>query len=96
MAKHNLKVKNIFSFSKKAKKPIKLVKDKAIVNFLLEHMKPVKINFSKIKIPSFLNFIENEKKDSINSNIFQEENIQEGSPIVGVTLLNEFYDNVKK
>ena len=96
MVKHNLKVKNIFSFSKKAKKPIKLVKDKAIVNFLLEHMKPVKINFSKIKIPSFLNFIENEKKDSINSNIFQEENIQEGSPIVGVTLLNEFYDNVKK
>ena len=59
-------------------------------------MKPVKINFSKIKIPSFINFIENEKKDSINSNIFQEENIQEGSPIVGVTLLNEFYDNVKK
>ena len=96
MAKHNLKVKNIFSFSKKAKKPIKLVKDKAIVNFLLEHMKPVKINFSKIKIPSFLNFIEGEKKDSINSNIFQAENIQEGSPIVGVALLNEFYDNVKK
>ena len=59
-------------------------------------MKPVKINFSKIKIPSFLNFIENEKKDSTNSNIFQAENIQEGSPIVGVTLLNEFYDNVKK
>ena len=59
-------------------------------------MKPAKINFSKIKIPSFLNFIENEKKDSINSNIFQAENIQEGSPIVGVTLLNEFYDNVKK
>ena len=96
MAKHNLKVKNIFSFSKKAKKPIKLVKDKAIVNFLLEHMKPVKINFSKIKIPSFINLIENEKKDSTNSNIFQAENIQEGSPIVGVTLLNEFYDNVKK
>ena len=62
MAKHNLKVKNIFSLTKKAKRPIKLVKDKAIVNFLLEHMKPVKINFSKIKIPSFLNFIENEKR----------------------------------
>ena len=80
----------------KAKRTRKFVKDKAIVNFLLEHMKPAKINFSKIKIPSFLNFIENEKKDSINSNIFQVENIQEGSPIVGVTLLNEFYDNVKK
>ena len=59
-------------------------------------MKPVKINFSKIKIPSFLNFIENEKKDSINSNIFQEENIQDGSPIEGISLFNNFYDNVKK
>ena len=97
MAKHNLKIKTFFlSLTKKTKRPRKFVKDKAIVNFLLEHMKPVKINFSKIKIPSFLNVIENEKKDSINSNIFQAENIQEGSPIVGVTLLNEFYDNVKK
>ena len=58
-------------------------------------MKPAKINFSKIKIPSFLNFIENEKKDSINSNIFQVENIQDGSPIEGISL-NDFYDNVKK
>ena len=47
---------------KKAKRTRKFVKDKAIVNFLLEHMKPAKINFSKIKIPSFLNSIENEKK----------------------------------
>ena len=59
-------------------------------------MKPAKINFSRIKIPSFLNFIENEKKDSINSNIFQVENIQDGNPIEGVTSLNDFYDNVKK
>lgn len=59
-------------------------------------MKPAKINFSKIKIPSFLNFIENEKKDSINSNIFQVENIQNGSPIEGISLFNNFYDNVKK
>ena len=98
MAKRNLKFKNIFSLSlsKKAIRPRKLVKDKAIVNFLLEHMKPAKINFSKIKIPSFLNFIENEKKDSINSNIFQVENIQNGSPIEGISLFNNFYDNVKK
>ena len=59
-------------------------------------MKPAKINFSKIKIPSFLNFIENDKKDSINSNIFQVENIQDGSPIEGISLFNNFYDNVKK
>ena len=97
MAKHNLKLKTFsLSLSKKAKRSRKLVKDKAIVNFLLEHMKPIKINFSKIKIPSFLNFIENEKKDSINSNISQEENIQDGSPIEGISLFNNFYDNVKK
>ena len=98
MAKRNLKFKNIvsLSLSKKAIRPRKLVKDKAIVNFLLEHMKPAKINFSKIKIPSFLNFIENEKKDSINSNIFQVENIQNESPIEGISLFNNFYDNVKK
>ena len=81
---------------KKEKRTRKFVKDKAIINFLLEHMKPAKINFSKIKIPSFLNFIENEKKDSINSNIFQVENIQNGSPIEGISLFNNFYDNVKK
>ena len=97
MAKHNLKLKTFsLSLSKKAKRSRKLVKDKAIVNFLLEHMKPIKINFSKIKIPSFLNFIENEKKDSINSNIFQEENNKDGSPIEGISLFNNFYDNVKK
>jgi len=75
------------------KRPRKFVKDKAIVNFLLEHMKPIKINFSKIKIPSFINFIENEKKDSINSNIFKVENIQDGSPIEGISLFNNFDDN---
>ena len=97
MAKHNLKLKTFsLSLSKKAKRSRKLVKDKAIVNFLLEHMKPIKINFSKIKIPSFLNFIENEKKDSINSNISQEENIQDGSPIEGISLFNIFDDKVKK
>ena len=58
-------------------------------------MKPVKINFSKFKIPSFLNSIENEKNDSTNSNIFQVENIQDGSPIEGISLFNNFYDNVK-
>ena len=47
---------------KKAKRTRKFVKDKAIINFLLEHMKPAKINFSKIKIPSFINFLENGEK----------------------------------
>ena len=43
---------------KSKKRARKFIKDKAIVNFLLEHMKPAKINFSKIKIPSFLTFLE--------------------------------------
>ena len=43
---------------KSTKRARKFIKDKAIVNFLLEHMKPAKINFSKIKIPSFLTFLE--------------------------------------
>ena len=55
---------------KKGKRTRKFVKDKAIVNFLLEHMKPAKINFPKIKIPSFINFIENEENGATNSNIF--------------------------
>ena len=60
------------------------------------YMKPVKIHFSKIKISSFLNLIKNEKNNSINSNIFQVKNIQDGSPIVGITLLNDLDDKVKK
>ena len=82
--------------AKKAKRARKFVKDKAIVNFLLEHMKPIKINFSKIKIPSFINFIENEDSQSINSNIFQGPNAQVEGPVVGLSLLNNFYDKVKK
>ena len=45
---------------KSTKRARKFIKDKAIVNFLLEHMKPAKINFSKIKVPSFLTFLESD------------------------------------
>ena len=38
------------------------------MNFLLEHMKPVEIDFSKIKIPPFLNYLENGGKESILQN----------------------------
>ena len=50
------------------KRATKLIKDKAIVNFLLEHMKPLKIDFSKIKIPSFLVFQEKEGEKNISNN----------------------------
>ena len=42
----------------------KLIKDKAIVNFLLEHMKPTKIDFSKIKIPFFWLSLKEKKTQS--------------------------------
>ena len=80
---------------KKAKRTRKFVKDKAIVNFLLEHMKPAKINFSKIKIPSFINFLENEEKSSIDSTIFQEQNAPDESLISGLSLLNTHLENEK-
>ena len=80
---------------KKAKRARKFVKDKAIVNFLLEHMKPAKINFSKIKIPSFINFIENEEKSSINSTLFQEQKVSDERLISGLSLLNIRLENEK-
>ena len=80
---------------KKAKRTRKFVKDKAIVNFLLEHMKPAKINFSKIKIPSFINFLENEEKSSINPTILQEQNAPDESLISGLSLLNIRLENEK-
>ena len=70
---------------KNGKRSKKILRDKAIVNFLLEHMKPVKIDFSKIKIPSFFNFLENEEN---NSNIFNDEKIFNESPKSGASLLN--------
>ena len=80
---------------KKSKRTRKFVKDKAIVNFLLEHMKPAKINFSKIKIPSFINFLENGEKSSFNSIIFQEQNAPDESLISGLSLLNIRLENEK-
>ena len=80
---------------KKAKRTRKFVKDKVIVNFLLEHMKPAKINFSKIKIPSFINFLENGEKSSFNSIIFQEQNASDERLISGLSLLNIRLENEK-
>ena len=80
---------------KKAKRTRKFVKDKAIVNFLLEHMKPAKINFSKIKIPSFINFLENGEKSSFNSILPQEQNVFDGRVISGLCMLNIHLENEK-
>ncbi len=74
---------------KKSKRKRKFIKDKAVINFLLEHMKPVKIDFSKIKIPSYLNFLENEEKKQISSNESNEKKIFKDIPTVGIPLLND-------
>ena len=73
---------------KKSKRARKFIKDKAIVDFLLEHMKPVKIDFSKIKIPTFIDFLENEEKNSIFSNESNEQKIFKDIPTIGISLLN--------
>ena len=54
--------------NKGKKRARKFIKDKAIVDFLLEHMKPSKIDFSKIKIPSFLDYLESEGKKNNSNN----------------------------
>ena len=83
MAKKKLKLK-----LKKGKMSRKLVKDKAIVNFLLEHMKTVKIDFSNIKIPSFSNILETEGNKSNSIIIFNNEKIFNKSLKLGASLLN--------
>ena len=73
---------------KKAKRRRKFIKDKAIVDFLLEHMKPVKIDFSKIKIPTFIDFLENGEKNSIFPNASNEQKIFKDIQTIGISLLN--------
>ena len=55
--------------NKRKKRAVKFIKDKAIINFLLEHMKPCKIDFSKVKIPSFFNILESEGKKNNSNNL---------------------------
>ena len=38
------------------------IKDKAIVNFIVAHSKKPKLDFSKIKIHPFFNFLKNDVK----------------------------------
>ena len=53
----------------------KFIKDKALVNFILQHSIKAKINFSKIKIHSFSNYIHRKENDCkyINKNFELEE-----------------------
>ena len=60
----------------KVKRARKFIKDRATVNFLLEHLKPSKIDFSKIKMPSFLESFEEGEKESKQ----EKENRNESNP----------------
>ena len=88
MAKTELKLK-------KAKRTRKFVKDKAVVNFLLEHMKPAKINFSKIRVPSFINFLENEEKSSPDSSDCNT-NCQANKFTISENSINFFFEEPRK
>ena len=64
------------------------IKDRAIIKFILEHSKKPKIDFSKIKIPSFMDitkndFLENQKE---NKNLFNSKNLimkEKGNKVSG-------------
>ena len=84
--------------AKKIKKMKKLknrkyIKDKGIVNFLLQHLKPQNINFSKIKIPSFFESCnDSDGKNTISSNDIKEPSHDQTAkklPSFGLTLLAE-------
>ena len=50
------------------KKTNQYIKDKAIVDFILQHSEKENIDFSKIKIPSFLDYLESEGKKNNSNN----------------------------
>ena len=80
---------------KKAKRRRKFIKDKAIINFLLEHMKPIKIDFSKIKIPSYLEF-ENDERSKGETKTLDGNPNNSKSSIFKLSLLNDLLENDKK
>ena len=80
------------------KKTNQYIKDKAIVDFILQHSEKENIDFSKIKIPSFSGCTSNEeddiksiKCDTLNEK-FEQINIQEKNkiPNFGFSLLDLF------
>ena len=77
---------------KKAKRRRKFIKDKAIVDFLLEHMKPVKIDFSKIRFPSFSYFQEKEEKNNSDLNKLFLNKKSDNLKILGSSSINFVHD----
>ena len=71
------------------------IKDKAVVEFILQHSQKERIDFSKIKIPSFLDISADEERPTVleqfDSNKNDELSVQKSKkmPIFGFSLLNE-------
>ena len=72
---------------------IKYIEDEAIVNFLLQHLEPKKIDFSKIKIPSFLDDCSDSNENTTTHNAVEEVSNEEQKPkqlpVFGLNLFNE-------
>ena len=56
----------IFFKTKKGKTKNKYIKDKSLKNFIYQHSKKQNINFSAIKIPSFLDVLSEDENSFIN------------------------------
>ena len=80
--------------SKKTKRATKLIKDKAIVDFLLAHMKPAKIKFPKLRMPSYLN-LDNQENSEVETNS-KEDNQNLDKTFSVAPLLNFLLEEEKK
>ena len=91
-------VKKIKKYLKKKTKA-KYIKDKCVANFILQHLRKEVIDFSKIKIPSFSEFVNNEEEESKsfqNNHLKSEEQKNNDLPKFGFSFLNELLDDKKE
>ena len=93
-------VKKIKKYLKKKTKA-KYIKDKCVANFILQHLRKEAFDFSKIKIPSFSEFVINEEEESKsfqnnNLNKKSEEQKNNNLPKFGFSFLNELLDGKKE
>ena len=77
MTKIQKKIKKTNIKNKKKIKYRHYIKDKAIIKFILEHSKKPAIDFSKIKIPSFMEITKNDyhENEKENKNLFNSDDL---------------------
>lgn len=96
-------VKKIKKYIKKKPKA-KYIKDKCVANFILQHLEEQLIDFSKIKIPPFLDFLNNgedESKSIKNDNLNKKaedplEQKNKNLPKFGFSFLNELLEEKRE